>query len=174
MLSCFSQTTDDPAKESFSYQNWRTSQVRAGRLEDPLFDLHRNDKTRPERQPEAVVRSASSSSICSGPTAQAGSLRAARCPPLSRKRVGLAPHRQDIRGDAASNGATSAAKLRLAQQGSVGSDCLLLRTGQEGLESFVASGCTMPVYIYWQRRRSAVLHFNCSSLHRFWGSLRLS
>lgn len=51
LLSCISQTTADPAKESFSYQSWRTSRVRAGQpgVEAPLFDLHRNDKTRPER-----------------------------------------------------------------------------------------------------------------------------
>ncbi|MCK1745324.1 hypothetical protein IVA80_32300 [Bradyrhizobium sp. 139] len=78
---------------------------------------------------------------------------------MSRKRVGFAPHRQDIRGDAASDEATSAAKLRLAQQGRVGSDCLLLRTGQEGLESFVASGSTMPVYIYRIGKEGVPLFF---------------
>lgn len=51
---------------------------------------------------------------------------------VEKKCVGFAPHRQYIRGDAASNEATSEAKLRLAQQGRVGRDSPLLRAGQEG------------------------------------------
>lgn len=72
-------------------------------------------------------------------------LQAARRTASRKKCVGFAPHRQYIRGDAGSNEATSVAKLRLAQQGRVGRDSLVLRTGEEGLESFVASGCAMPV-----------------------------
>ncbi|MET4278451.1 hypothetical protein ABIB68_006621 [Bradyrhizobium sp. F1.2.2] len=117
ICSPISQTIADPAKESFSYQNWRTSPC--PELKISSLTYIGTAKRAPSGQPEAVVRPATSSSIRQGHKAEVGSLKAARRTPSRRKRVGFAPHRQYIRGDAASNEATSVAKLRLAQQGRV-------------------------------------------------------
>lgn len=107
-----------------------------------------------------------------GPTAQAASFTGGPTHCSRKKCLGFAPHRKYIRGDAGSNEATSVAKLRLAHQGRVGRDSLVLRTGEEGLESFVASGCAMPIHD--AKGVPPFLIFDCISLPRSSISLRFA